>query len=84
MRYGAGRLEKYDLIIGDWTPYARFIRDIKGPRKVIVAHNIESTIWEKYQRNETNPLKKFYIGVQYRKVLAFERSCFSWADGARR
>ncbi len=74
--------EKFDLVICEWTPYARFIRDIKNARKVIVAHNIESTIWERYERNETNPLKKYYIGVQYRKVLAFERSCFGWADGA--
>ena len=61
--------EKYDLIICEWTPYARFIRDIKGPRKVIVAHNIESTIWEGSERNETNPLKKFYIGVSIAKCL---------------
>jgi sugar transferase (PEP-CTERM/EpsH1 system associated) len=74
--------EKFDLIICEWTPYAQFIKAITGSRKVIVAHNIESTIWERYERNESNPLKKFYIGIQYRKVLAFERACFAWADGA--
>ncbi|HKK21281.1 MAG TPA: glycosyltransferase family 4 protein, partial [candidate division Zixibacteria bacterium] len=74
--------EKFDLIICEWTPYAQFIKDITNSFKVIVAHNIESTIWERYERNESNPLKKLYIGIQYRKVLAFERACFAWADGA--
>ena len=35
----------YDIAICEWTPYAIFIKDIPGVKKIIVAHNIESSIW---------------------------------------
>ncbi len=73
---------KFDLIICEWTPYALFIKDVKDTRKIVVAHNIESTIWARYHENESNPLKKLYIGIQHRKVMDFERACFGWAEGA--
>jgi glycosyltransferase involved in cell wall biosynthesis len=47
-----------------------------------VAHNIEADIWRRYYEHEHNPLKRFYIGHQLRKVRRFERECFTWADGA--
>lgn len=71
----------YDIIICEWTPYARFIKDFSYPKKVIVTHNVESRIWRRYRDTETNPFKKIYIAIQYKKVLAFEKKCFKWADG---
>lgn len=71
-----------DLVICEWTPYAIFLKDIKNIRKIIVAHNIESTIWKLYECNETNSLKKRYITIQRKKVERFEKRCFGWADGA--
>ncbi|HUV30008.1 MAG TPA: glycosyltransferase [Acidobacteriota bacterium] len=73
---------RYDVLICEWTPYAVFIRDLHGPATVIVAHNIESSIWRRYEAYEKNPLKKLYIAIQRRKVERFERQCFGWADGA--
>jgi len=72
----------FDLVICEWTPYAIFIKDLKAPKKIIVAHNIESSIWRRYESNETNPLRKAYISLQRSKVERFERRCFGWADGA--
>ena len=74
--------EEYDCLICEWTPYAAFIREIKDVKKIIVAHNIETSIWRGYLANETNPLKKLYIRNQARKVERFEKECFGWADGA--
>ncbi len=71
-----------DLIISEWTPYAVFVRDISGIKKVIVAHNIEHRIWERYYENESNPFKKWYIGRQKKKVARFEREAFNFVDGA--
>ncbi|MBD3401580.1 glycosyltransferase [candidate division GN15 bacterium] len=74
--------DPYDVIICEWTPYARYVRDIHGVPSVIVAHNIEASIWKRYYENDRNPLRRIYIGIQARKVENFERRCFGWAAGA--
>lgn len=72
----------YDIIICEWTPYAIFLKDLQKAKKIIVAHNIESRIWERYRSEERNPLKKLYTAIQEKKIKRFERECFHWADGA--
>jgi glycosyltransferase involved in cell wall biosynthesis len=72
----------FDMIICEWTPYAMYLKDIKSVKKCIVAHNIESSIWKLYEKNEKNPLKKSYISIQRRKIEQFEGECFLWSDGA--
>jgi sugar transferase (PEP-CTERM/EpsH1 system associated) len=73
---------KIDCILCEWSPYAIFMRALNGPKKIIVAHNVESAIWLGYIANEKNPFKKLYIAIQASKVARFERECFHWADGA--
>ncbi len=70
-----------DIIIAEWTPYTVFVSDIDSIKKIMVAHNIESTIWQRYYENEKNFLKKQYIKEQWRKLLAFEKTSFEKADG---
>jgi polysaccharide biosynthesis protein PslH len=72
----------YDMIICEWTPYAIFLKAVPDTKSIIVAHNIEAAIWRRYEENEANPLRRVYIGIQRRKVEAFERVCFTWARGA--
>ena len=74
--------QNYDVIICEWTPYAQYVKNLKNVKSIIVAHNIESDIWKRYYENESNPLKKFYVGLQYKKVLEFEKQCFKWVNGA--
>lgn len=73
---------KPDLIICEWTPYARFVQDITLATKIVVAHNVESRIWQRYYENENQRLKKWYIGKQWHKVAKFEKSALGWVDGA--
>jgi glycosyltransferase involved in cell wall biosynthesis len=57
----------------EWAPYAQSLNGlIDGPR-VVVAHNVESVIWQRYHETERNPLKRWYIGRQWRKFERFER-----------
>jgi sugar transferase (PEP-CTERM/EpsH1 system associated) len=72
----------FDLVICEWTPYAIFVRDFHRPKRVLVAHNIESHIWQRYEEHETNPLRRWYIARQRAKVQAFEKAAFAWVDGA--
>ena len=48
--------------------------------RVVMAHNVESVIWQRYHETETNPLKRWYIGQQWRKFERFERTRLAAAD----
>src|SRR5262249_9092634 len=52
---------RVDLWHCEWTPYARPLRCLPGVRRVVMAHNVESLIWQRYFENETNALKRWYI-----------------------
>ncbi|MFO0930451.1 MAG: glycosyltransferase [Gemmataceae bacterium] len=71
--------EPVDLWHCEWSPYAEAIRTLPG-RRVVMAHNVESVIWQRYYETEANRLKRWYIGRQWRKFHAFERDVLSTAD----
>ena len=71
-----------DLIICEWTPYAIFVKELSSIRKLMSAHNVEADIWQRYYETETNWLKRWYIGEQWRKVRRFEIEALRWVDGA--
>ena len=71
-----------DVIICEWSPYARFVQHIDDIKRVIVAHNIEATIWRRYHHNEPNTVKRWYIAKQAHRVDRFERNAFHFVDGA--
>ncbi|MBK7142899.1 MAG: glycosyltransferase [bacterium] len=73
--------KKFDIVICEWSPYAIYMRDLPMPPTVIVAHNLEHLIWQRYHQTETSFLKKLYIGGQYRKMLKFEKAAFDHAAG---
>ena len=67
----------------EWTPYAQVLREAFGSglgevRWSVMAHNVESLIWQRYAEAEANPLKRWYIRRQWEKFERFER----WAYGA--
>jgi glycosyltransferase involved in cell wall biosynthesis len=67
-----------DLWQFEWLPYAGAVED-PAARKVIMAHNVETLIWERYLETERNPLKRWYIRRQLRKFDRFERRTFQEA-----
>jgi glycosyltransferase involved in cell wall biosynthesis len=69
-----------DLWQVEWTPYAQNLRRLVDAPWVVMAHNIESQIWQRYHETERNPLKNWYIGRQLRKYLDFEQKTFEEAD----
>jgi sugar transferase (PEP-CTERM/EpsH1 system associated) len=72
----------FDIVMAEWTPYAIFLKEPSRICKVIVAHNIESSIWRRYEETETNLFRKLYIMLQRSKVELFEKKCFRWVNGA--
>ena len=61
----------------EWTPYVQLTKDLTSDPLVTVAHNVESTIWQRYFENERNPAKRWYIRHQWRKLARFERWAFA-------
>jgi glycosyltransferase involved in cell wall biosynthesis len=66
-----------DLWHCEWTPYAQALRwGTRAPR-LVMAHNVESVIWQRYRDTERNVFKRWYIGEQYRKFARFEREALA-------
>ncbi len=64
----------------EWTPYAQVLREALGEALpsanwTVMAHNVESLIWQRYTEAEPNALKRWYIRQQWQKFERFE----SWA-----
>ena len=81
MRELAAR-ESIDLWHCEWTPYAQPLGCLPGVRHIVMAHNVESLIWQRYFETESNPLKRWYIGRQWSKFERFERRVLSQASRA--
>jgi len=69
-----------DLWHCEWTPYAEYLRGRQRTPWLVVAHNVESLIWQRYAENESNPAKRWYIRKQWHKFFAFERWAYSTAN----
>ncbi|MHB1556386.1 MAG: glycosyltransferase [Isosphaeraceae bacterium] len=71
---------RVDLWQAEWTPYVHSLRSLEDARLLIMAHNVESQIWWRYYENEADPLRRWYIGRQWRKYRRFECAVFRRAD----
>lgn len=70
--------QKYDLLHCEWTPYASFIgAAIRGVPALIMAHNIEATIWRRRAEYASNSAERLYMKLQALKMSRFEKKCFS-------
>ena len=57
----------------EWTPYAELVNSTATVPTLVVAHNVESVIWQRYRETERNLFKKWYIARQWHKFQRFER-----------
>jgi glycosyltransferase involved in cell wall biosynthesis len=74
LRRALGRLAAgggVDLWHCEWTPYAASLHGLAGPR-LVVAHNVESVIWQRYTETEPGALRRWYIRRQWHKWRRFE------------
>jgi glycosyltransferase involved in cell wall biosynthesis len=68
-----------DLWHCEWTPYAETMRVLPGVRWLVMAHNVESLIWQRMAETERNPARRWYIRRQWRKYERFERWAYTAA-----
>ncbi len=72
---------RVDIWQAEWTPYIGAFRGLRSAPKVVMAHNVESLIWQRYYETENDLLKRWYIKQQWRKFERFERRAFREATG---
>lgn len=71
--------ESFDLVHCEWTPYASYMEDIGRLPMLIMAHNIETTVWRRRAQHASNPLERLFMGLQAWKMARFEKKCFTRA-----
>jgi len=64
--------EKFDLIHVDMLPLTAYLNEFRTIPKVLVNHNVESLRLYRWFQTESNPIKKLYLGMQYRKLRRYE------------
>ena len=65
-----------DLWHCEWTPYAQSMYRRRG-QWVVMAHNVESVIWQRYAETESNLVKAWFLRQQWRRFRAFEGWAYS-------
>ena len=56
--------ERVDVWQAEGLPFFESLRSLKRARTLIMAHNVESLIWQRYFETETQPAKHLHIGHQ--------------------
>lgn len=73
------KMQQVDLWHCEWTPYVQSLNNLPGPR-LVMAHNVETTIWQRYHETATGVLKRWYIQQQWKKYKRFETTELAKAD----
>jgi glycosyltransferase involved in cell wall biosynthesis len=71
--------QRVDLWHIEGAPYLHAVRNVPGARTALVAHNVESLIWQRYAEVEANPLKRWFCWAQWKKYERYERRAFAAA-----
>ena len=75
----AGRVQP-DLWQFEWAPYLDLLDgDIAG-RRLVIAHNVDTLIWQRYYETARGFLKRTFLKQQWRKFERFEQAAFRRAD----
>lgn len=68
-----------DLWQFEWTPYVAALSSQPDVPKLVVAHNVDSLIWQRYYEAEKHHLRRWYVKQQWRKFERYERRVFAQA-----
>lgn len=71
--------ESVDLFQFESLGYADALAGTRA-RTIVMAHNVESLIWERLYETERQPFKRWFIGQQLRKYERYEQAVMQGAD----
>lgn len=68
--------ERVDVWQLEWSAYLPMMdAALPGPR-IVMAHNVDTLIWQRYYENESNLLKRAFLKTQWTKFHRFEEWAF--------
>jgi len=65
---------RFDVAVCDFLDAAVNFPSSPTVPSVLFQHNVESEIWRRHAETETNPAKRPIYGMEFRKMLAYEKS----------
>jgi glycosyltransferase involved in cell wall biosynthesis len=68
------REQNFDVAVCDFLDAAINFPEHLNTPSVLFQHNVESEIWRRHSETASNPIKKLMYGVEFRKMLAYEKS----------
>lgn len=68
-----GKTHSVDLWQCEWAPYSNYLRNIGKTPWIMMAHDIQTCIWDRYCQSETNPARRWYLRQQRNKYHRFEQ-----------
>ncbi len=69
-----------DLWQLEWTPYVDMLQGISPLRTIVVAHNVDTLIWQRYHETESNPVRRWFIKNQWQKFKRYEQEVYNRTD----
>jgi polysaccharide biosynthesis protein PslH len=73
--------ERYDLIVCDFLPPAVNMPTRLPCPVVLFTHNVEAEIWRRHAETAANPVARFLLRAQHRRMLRFERETLARFEG---
>jgi len=68
------REQRFDVAVCDFLDAAVNFPPRLNLPSVLFQHNVESEIWRRHADTSGNPVKKMMYGLEFRKMLAYERA----------
>jgi sugar transferase (PEP-CTERM/EpsH1 system associated) len=71
------RDQRFDALVCDFlVPIVNMPERLPCPA-ILFTHNVEAEIWRRHAENASNPVFKFLLGQQWRRMLRFERAALN-------
>jgi polysaccharide biosynthesis protein PslH len=71
--------QPFDLVHCEWTPYASYINAVGKLPMLIMAHNIETTVWRRRAQHASSLPERVFMASQAWKMARFEKRSFARA-----
>jgi sugar transferase (PEP-CTERM/EpsH1 system associated) len=70
----------FDAVVCDFLPPVVNLPDRLPCPSILFTHNVEAEIWRRHAETAANPVSRFLLGQQWRRMLRFEREALARFD----
>jgi sugar transferase (PEP-CTERM/EpsH1 system associated) len=74
------RERRFDAVVCDFLPPVVNLPELLPCPAILFTHNVEAEIWRRHAETATNPITRFLLRQQWRRMRAFERGALARFD----